>query len=244
MNLEQIWKKEYRKRKANELRKDRMILNWPIHAQRAVEVFRAFSDEASKDGIHLNVTEPEWSPHPRAIGSFILGATSVHLRFGIEKTGEGVLVRKKDGSEEETHYFESGAELIVHFSPAGGLIQVYFKHPVTNLEEKRKEPILYRNTYNSDDLTYDWLASLIPPFLAFNRFESVLARPGTFDSLRMRWWLFFDIRNRRGYIEKFQHLFTTWELLIAGLALSIISVIAGTIGFSLLKAINWIWDKI
>lgn len=244
MNLERIWEAESRKRKANEFRKNRMILNWPIHAQRAVEVFQAFAREASKDGVRLNVKGPEWNPPPGEVGYFSLGSETVYLGFGIENTGEGNLIRNKDGAEEYTFDFEKGAALIIHFSPAGGVIQVFFEHPITNLEEKRKEPILYRHTCNTDDLTYSWLASLIPPFLAFNRFESVLERPSIFDSFRVRWWLFFDIRNRRGYIEKFQHLFTTWELLVVGLVISVISLIGGFVGLSLLKVVSWIWDKI
>ncbi|WP_419737398.1 hypothetical protein [Pseudomonas sp. COR18] len=234
MNLEKIWKRELRKRQANEFRRDRTILNWPIHAQRVVDVFQAFEQQARKDGVHMRVVEPEFSPKPEEVGTFITGASSVHLGFGIEYTGEGILDRDVEGYAQHALEIETGSELVVHFSSASGLIQVFFRHPKTDRNKKSKEPILYKYTYNTDTLTHDWIASLIPPFLAFNRCSSVLQRPGLIDVWRMRWWQFYDIRNRRGYLKKFKHIFTAWELLVIG------AVISAIVGFPLAAVIKWL----
>ncbi|VVP27484.1 hypothetical protein PS858_04140 [Pseudomonas fluorescens] len=234
MNVKRIWRQEVRKRKANKFRKERMIRNWPIHAQRAVEVFRAFALEAEKDGVRLMVREPEWSPHPDSMGEFILGASSVHIRFASEYTGEGLLTRTADGENTRLD-LERGSELIIHHSPADGSIQVFFEYPASNLEEEqRKEPLLYAFTYNTDLLTYDWLASLLPRFLSFNRVESRLEHPSFLDTWRMRLWRFTDVRNRRGYLNTFQHLLTPWELLLLG-------AFAALPG---LAAIQWLWGKL
>lgn len=239
MNLERIWRKEARKRRANEFRKDRVNRNWPIHAQRAVDVFRAFAAEAKKDGVYLIVSEPEWcengrAPLPGLLGEFIIGASSVHLRFGTEYTGEGLLTRTMDGETTRLDY-ERGSQLIIHHSPTDGLIQVFFEYPVSTLEvEKRHEPLLYTFTYNSDLLTNEWLASLLPPFLTFNRVESRLEHPSYLDSLRMRWWRFTDVRNKRGYLDKFHHILTPWELLMLGGVLAIP-------GFAF---VQWLWGKL
>ncbi|POA74717.1 hypothetical protein [Pseudomonas sp. DP16D-R1] len=234
MNVERIWRKEARKRKANDFRKDRMIRNRPIHAQRAVEVFRAFALEAEKYGVYLIVREPEWSPKPDTLGEFIIGASSVHIRFGSEYTGEGLLTRTSDGETTRLD-LERGSELIIHHSPADGSIQVFFEYPVSNLEEEnRKEPLLYTFTYNTDLLTNDWLISLLKRFLAFNRVESRLQHPSYLDTWRMRWWRFTDVRNRRGYLNSFQHLLTPWELLL-------LAAVATLPGFAI---IQWLWGKL
>lgn len=239
MNLERIWKREVRKRKANEFRKDRVNRNWPIHAQRAVDVFRAFALEAEKDGVHLNVSEPELfenrrDPLPGLMGEFIIGASSVLLSFGTEYTGEGLLTRTADGESTRLDC-ERGSQLIIHHSPSDGLIQVFFEYPVSTLvEEERQEPLLYTFTYNSDLLTIEWLTSLLPPFLAFNRVESRLQHPSYLDSWRMRWWRFTDVRNKRGYLDKFHHILTPWELLLLGGILALP-------GFAFFQ---WLWGKL
>lgn len=234
MNLERIWQKEARRRKANKCRKDRMIRNWPIHAERAVEVFRAFAREAAKDGVALMVREPEWSPRPGMRGDFILGASSVHLRFASTLTGEGLLTRTAEGETQRLD-IEHGAELIIHHSPPDGSIQVFFEYPLSNLDEaKRKEPLLYTYTYNTDLLTDDWFASLLQRFLSFNRVESHLEQPSYLDTWRVRWWRFTDVRNRRGYLDKLDHLLTPWELLLLGALLAVPG----------LAVIQWLWGKL
>ncbi|CAI8978914.1 DUF4178 domain-containing protein [Pseudomonas sp. IT-P100] len=240
MNLERIWRNEARKRKANEFRKDRVNRNWPIHAQRAVDVFRAFAVEAKKDNVHLIVSEPEWleknndSPLGRRIGEFVIGASSVNLRFAANYTGEGMLTRTPDGESTKLD-LERGAELIIHHSPSDGSIQVFFEYPASTLEEEeRTEPLLYAFTYNTDSLTTAWLTSLLPPFLSFNRVGSSLEHPSYLDTWRMRWWRFMDIRNRRGYLDKFHHILTPWELLLLG-------VIIAFPGFAF---VQWLWGKV
>lgn len=232
MNLKRMWQKEARRRKSNDFRKDRMVRNWPIHAQRAVEVFSAFAMEAAKDGVRLTVTGPAWSDPTETLGEFIIGSSSVHMRFATQYTGEGLITRT---AERETKQLdlERGSELILHHSPSDGTIQVFFEHPtLRNEEEDRKEPLLYAFTYNTDQLTNDWLASLIPPFLTFNRVESRLELPSYLDTCRMRWWRFTDIRNRRGYLNTFQHLLTPWELVLMGAFAAIPSV----------ALIKWVWE--
>lgn len=239
MKLERIWQREVRKRKANNFRKYRVNRNWPIHAQRAVDVFRAFALEAKKDGIHLNVIEPEWLENsrnrlPGVLGKFVIGASSVHLSFGMEYTGEGLLTRTSEGENTRLD-IERGSQLIIHHSPTDGLIQVFFEYPFSNLEdEKREEPLLYTFTYNSDLLTNEWLTSLLPPFLVFNRVESRLEHPSYLDSWRMRWWRFTDVRNKRGYLDKLHHILTPWELLLLGGFLALP-------GFAI---VQWLWGKL
>lgn len=233
MNLERIWRNEARKRKANELRKDRVNLNWPIHAQQAVDVFRAFATEAKKDNVRLIVIEPRGdidSLGCKRMGKFAVGASSVHLRFAPTFTGEGMMTRTAD-AEDATFDFERGAELTIYHSPSNGLVQVFFEFPASSLEGKKSEPLLYDYTYNTDRLTNAWLTSLLPPFLSFNRVESRLEHPSRLDIWRMRWYRFMDVRNRRGYLDKFHHILTPWELLWLG-------VIIALPGFTLAK---WLW---
>src|SRR5450830_1562154 len=177
MRLKRIWAKESKKRKTNQLRKERVNRNWPIHAQRAVEVFQAFSQEAQKDGVRIIVTEPEWSPPIDQIGEFVTGATSVHLQFAMTYTGEGLFTRKNDESGNFRLDIERGSALVIHHSPSDGLIQVFFEYPITDLDTTRREPLLFTHTYDSDDINKDWLTSLISPFLAFNRVESRMEHP-------------------------------------------------------------------
>ncbi|WP_397450867.1 hypothetical protein [Pseudomonas sp. NA-150] len=238
MDVKRIWRREASKRSANEARKDRVFRNWPIHAQRAVVVFNAFALEAKKHNVSMFVTEPEWielaNRHlGNQLGEFPIGVTSVCLRFGLQYTSEGLLTRTADGDSSEL-YIERGAELLIHHSPSDGVIHVFFKAPVMRSEpSEENEPLLYTHTHNTDVLTSDWLAALLPPFLTFNRVESVLERPSIFDSLQVRWWRFRDIRNRRGYLKEFQHILTPWELLI----LAAIVAIPGALIFSLVKFI-------
>lgn len=211
-----------RKRQTNEMRKDRVNRNWPIHAQQVVDVFRAFALEAKADGVHLFVNEPEWIEwssleRSNRIGEFVLGATTVSLRFASEHTGEGMLTRTTE-TEKTRLDLEHGAELIIHHTPSDGLVQVFFGYPSSSVDGKAKEPLLFKHTYNTDLITNDWVANLAPPFLTFNRFFSRLEHPSYTDSWRVRWWRFVDVRNRRGHLDSFQHFLTTWELvLLAGI---------------------------
>ena len=235
MDVKRIWKKEARKRAANEARKRRVHRNWPAHSQRALDVFTAFSLEAELDNVSVLVTEPEcFDRHNEAngwrLGEFPIGESSVSMRFGLEYTGQGMLKRTEDGEGVELQ-LEHGAELVVHYSPAQGVVQVFFKSPSLDKSIRKQEPLLYTHTYNMDDLTTDWAMGLIPPFLIFNRVESVLEKSSWLDTFKVRWWRFKDIRNRRGYLEKFQHILTPWELVLLGAVLALP-------GWA---AIQWLW---
>jgi hypothetical protein len=235
MDVKRIWKKEARKRAANEARKQRVHRNWPVHSQRALDVFTAFSLEAELDNVSVLVTEPEWfDRHKEAtgwrLGEFPIGESSVSMRFGLQYTGQGMLKRTEENESTELQ-LEFGAELVVHYSPAQGVIQVFFQSPSIDSSTRKREALLYAHTYNTDDLTTDWLIGLLPQFLTFNRVESALEKPSWLDSLKVRWWRFRDIRNRRGYLEKFQHILTPWELVLLGAALALP-------GWA---AIQWLW---
>jgi hypothetical protein len=236
MDVKRIWKKEARKRAANEARKQRVHRNWPAHSQRVLDVFTAFSLEAERNDVSVLVTEPEWFDRDkeligRCLGEFPIGESSVSMRFGFEYTGQGMLKRTQD-SEGVEFQLELGAELVVHYSPAQGVVQVFFKSPSLDKSIRKQEPLLYTHTYNMDDLTTDWAMGLIQPFLIFNRVESVLEKPSWLDTFKVRWWRFKDVRNRRGYLEKFQHILTPWELVLLGAALALP-------GWA---AIQWLWD--
>lgn len=233
MSLEGILRKESRKRFKNQLRCKRVNLNWPIHAQRVVDVFREIQAEGDKHGVALFVTEPEWfnpayDDFGLRKGEFPLGETAVILSFMTRRTGTGVLVRTEEGTQ-TTFDSEKGAELVVHHSPSQGVVQVFFAPP--KIEKSiESDAILYTHTYNTDDVTRDWVMDLVPSFFTFNRVESLLERPSLLDRLRVRWWRFIDIRNRHGYLEKLQHVLTPWELLL----------IAGTAA-PLIWLVNWLW---
>jgi len=51
---------------------------------------------------------------------------------------------------------------------------------------------------------------------------------------RMRWWRFIDVRNRRGYLNTFQHLLTPWELLLLGAFVALPG----------LAIVQWLWGKL
>ncbi|MDP2245682.1 hypothetical protein [Pseudomonas sp.] len=233
MDVRQIWRKESRKRIKNQLRCERVNRNWPLHAQRVVDVFREIQAEGDKHGVVMFVQEPEWFQPTydglgRRYGKYPLGETSVILCFMRQRTGTGVFERTEEG---DTHTFdyEEGAQLVVHHSPDQGVVQVFFSPPRLSKDNK-EEALLYTHTFNSDDLTRDWVMRLVPCFFTFNRVESLLERPSVIDRLRVRWWRFIDIRNRRGYLEKLQHVLTPWELIL----------IAGTTA-PLLWLLSWLW---
>lgn len=234
MDVKRIWKREVKKRSVNDLRRERVNRNWPHHAERAVEVFTSFAAEARRDNVIVTVIKPEWFMsrnhlHERRYGEYPIGETSVSLRLGAQLTGHGIITRTEDG-EGSSLQLEKGGELIVHHSPAEGLIQVFFQAPQLDAPDRNSEPLLYTHTYQMDDLTREWLTRLIPPFLAFNRVESILELPNWRDTVMVRWWRFWDIRNRRGYLEKFQHIFTPWELLL-------IAAVAALPAMALLKGL-------
>lgn len=236
MKLKKVWQKEVRKRQAHELRKDRINRNWPFHAERSVKVFREFALEAEKDGVHVSVIEPEWresnSMYSGPIGEFVFGTSSVHMRLGAMYTGDGVLTRTPDGEQSRLN-LEKGSELVILHTPFDGVITVFFRHPLT-CDEEAKEPLLFCHTRNTDIITDEWLTSLISAFLTFHRCESRLQKASIIDSMRMRWWLFTDIRNRRGYLDKFQHILTPWELI----PLAVLAAIPS------LAIIQWIWNRV
>jgi len=213
MNLKRMWRKESRKRLENQLRRERVNRNWPLHAQRVVDAFTETQAGGAKYGVALLVTEPKWSPPTNQLGTFQLGETTVTLRFTHRLTGTETLVRTMEG-EKETINYEEGARLIVHYTSCQGLVQVFFESPKIGKTTKSQTELLFTHTYNTDDVTRDWVISLISRFFVFNRVESVLERPSRLDQWRVRWWRFTDIRNRRGYLEKLHHVLTPWELVL------------------------------
>lgn len=218
MNLERMLRKEGRKRLENELRRERVNRNWPLHAQRVVDVFREVQDKGRKHGVALFVSEPELFHHANGglglrIGEIPLGVSTVILSFVIQLTGTGVLTRTTEGEREEWDH-ETGAQLVVHHSFAEGLVQVFFVPPQLDKTTESESSVLFTHTYNTDDVTREWVANLVSSFFVFNRVESVLELPSLLDRLRVRWWRFMDIRNRRGYLDKLQHVLTPWELML------------------------------
>lgn len=235
MDLQKMWRKESRKRIKNQLRCERVNRNWPLHAQRVLEVFREVAAEGDKHGVALFVAEPEWfqpsfDDFGQRNGKFPLGETAVILWFMTRQTGTGVLERAEEG-EKHTIDYEEGAQLVVHHSPDQGIVQVFFTPPKIEKNGKKNNALLYTHTYNTDDITRDWVMRLVPSFFTFNRVESLLERPSVLDRMLVRWWWFTDIRNRRGYLEKLQHVLTPWELLM----------IAGATA-PMLWLINWLWN--
>ncbi|MCP2051510.1 UNVERIFIED_ORG: hypothetical protein J3D59_001370 [Pseudomonas fluorescens] len=232
MKLEQIWRKELRKRLQTEARRDRNNRNWPIHAERVLQTFESFADLAEKDGVHMIVTAPDWLTTSAERGGpsidALRGSSTVILQFGLQPIGETLTAASEEGNAVKIEY-ELGAKLVVHYSEADAIVQVFFDEP-RPLEKDRPEPLLYTHTANTDDVTSDWAAGLISGFLTFNRFESRLQDYKVSDSAMVRWWRFKDIRNRRGYLDSFVHIFTPWELLV-------VAVIAAVPGLAIIKLI-------
>jgi hypothetical protein len=223
LRIERIWRKEARKRAATQARRERINRNWPIHAERIALVFGAFADLAKIGGVRAIVTIPDdIAPlGQRATRSerAVQGSSAVILEFGLQQTGERFLNNSEDGRSFKIDY-ELGAKLVVVHSDADALVQVFFEAPRA-LDSERSEPLLYTYTNNTDDVTYEWVADLISNFLVFSRFESRLQDYNLADSARVRWWKFKDVRNRRGYLDSFQHILTPWELLIVALIAAI-----------------------
>lgn len=222
MKIAKIWAREASRRDATERRRARINRNWPIHAERVALVFGEFQKLAEGNGVHVIVTPPEWMIPLESRSSWadsISGSSAVVLQFGMHPTGERVTTTKEAGRSIKIDC-EMGAKLVVHHSEVDAIVQVFFEAP-REIEEDRPEPLLFTHTYNTDDVTHDWVAGLISSFLVFNRFESRLQDYGLVDSWRVRWWRFRDIRNRRGYLESFQHIFTPWELVVVAVVAAI-----------------------
>lgn len=238
--MQKIWNKYYAKSRKNRQRCERLSLNWPIHAEVIINKFQEISNLAEKNGVSLKVDIPEFLStsnrcSSKQLGNHDLGASVVSLRFGMEYTGEGLLARTIEG-EVETHYIEIGARLDVRFSPSLGAVEVYF-WPSRDLNESRQNPesipFLYTYTFDTDDVVNEWVENIVSAFLVFNRHTSRLERSSTLDNFRVRYWRFKDIRNRRGYLSSFQHILTTWELLVLAAILGIPTAF-----------LTWAWDKI
>ncbi|XQE65784.1 hypothetical protein ACOAPY_14060 [Pseudomonas sp. P3C3] len=231
MSLERIWRRENRRRSKDTARKERVNRNWPGHADKLVNLFKGFAEIAKRDGVEMYVDEPIWNRFEMAQmvrdlgGSLPFGETAVILRFGNQPTGHGYFERDEKGLKR--HFdIELGTALVVHHSPAEGLVQVYLQPPkvqtVGQNEQNGRDSLLIDHTYNTDDLTNSWAEKNIARLLVFNRAESALIRPRLWDRVRVRVWRFLDVRNRRGYLGAFQHLFTPWELvLIAALVFAV-----------------------
>lgn len=197
-----------------------------------MKTFRSFADLAKHDGVHMIVTAPDWlSTRAEREGpslDALRDSSTVVLQFGLECIGQS-LIAAPDGNNDIKIHYELGAKLVVLYSDTDAIIQVFFEEP-RSLEKERPEPLLYTHTYNTDDVTYDWAAGLISDFLTFNRFKSRLQDYTFLDSAKVRWWRFKDIRNRRGYLDSFVHIFTPWELLI-------VALIAAIPGLAIIKLI-------
>lgn len=225
--IKHVWRKEARRRAATQFRRERINLNWPIHAERIALVFSAFKVLAEGDDVHMNVIVPNWLKPIDERHSYLeerlIGSSALILEFGLQRTGEGVINISEAGTSFKIDC-ELGAKLVIQHSEADAFIQVFFESP-REVDEERPEPLLFAHTHNTDDVTYDWVVNLISSFLVFNRFESRLQDYKLIDSWRVRWWRFRDIRNRRGYLDKFQHIFTPWELVLVA-AIAAIPVLA------------------
>ncbi|WP_341304909.1 hypothetical protein [Pseudomonas sp. TMP25] len=222
MSLEGIWKRDHIRRKKDSARKARVNCNWPIHAEIIANAFKKFSEIAARDGVYLYINEPclNFSKALAEIESpgqsRPWGQTTLNLSFGNTWTGEGVVNRTEKGTENSPD-MEIGAALFVHHSPAQGVIQVFLEKPYIRAGDSKAwngEGLLVEHTLNTDDLTLHWAETQINRLLTFNRVESVLLRPSQLDKLKVRAWHFLDIRNRRGYLKTFQHIFTQWELVV------------------------------
>lgn len=219
MSLESIWRKEMRRRVKDDLQRSRIRLNWPSHARIIYSEFGCFAEMARRDGVMASVAaypsrlQPaDEDDYVNELGEFPLGTSEITLRFGMEPTGEGVLRSTKDYPHSVIDY-EDGAMLVVHFSTADSVVQVFFQPP-RMLGDDDGETLLFTHAYDPDKLTRKWVRHVVRAFLIFNRAESRLGVPSFTDTWRLRWWRFRDIRNRRGYLEKFRHLLTPWELVI------------------------------
>lgn len=211
MKVERIWAKEFRKRQRNEARKERVNLNWPIHAQRAVKVFTAFKEAAEKDGVVLLVEKPEFLNGPKSYGVTLIGESTVELRFMQRPTNQGIINRNLGDQKWD---IETGARLAIHHSNVLGITEVFFCPPyVKGKTFIDPQDLLYTYTFNTDDLTEKWISRLVSKFLIFNRVESVFEKSSLLDRLWVRWMRFVDIRNRRGFLKSTQHIFTQWELI-------------------------------
>lgn len=232
MTIESIWKKEHAIRRKEDKRRERANRNWEIHEEIIKGVFDSFAATARADNVLILVDS---APDNRKIeewrlGEFPRGVSSITLRFGFVPTGEGMLVRTEE-SANETRYLEHGARLIVHHSQSLGAVQVFFDPPwLSDQESTKGESLLAYHTFNTDTLTRDWANRIIKRFLIFNRVESSILRPTALDSARVRLWRFLDIRNRRGYLDKLQHIFTPWELVVFAVIIYIVSMMLGATG--------------
>ena len=232
MSLERIWKDDHKRRTNEEERRRRVRLNWPGHAKRIAKVFRQFADITKKNGIAMYVNEHSGDFREAcrlledSCSSAPWGAASISLSFGNKWTGEGVITKTEHGTNKSADN-EIGARLVVHYSSADGVIQVFLDPPYisgpTNSAEKSDE-LLIKYTYNTDDLTERWAEKLIKKLLVLNRVESIFLRPSAIDKLMVRLWRFLDIRNRRGYLDAFRHFFTPWELVMLAAAAFAVSI--------------------
>ena len=135
------------------------------------------------------------------------------MTFHFQLTGQGEVKATESGVRRSLD-IERGAALVVHHSPADGVIQVFLQPPYVSDKEPKRDALLIEHTFNTDDVTPCWVEKQIARLLVFNRAESVLQRARPWDRFKVRLWRFLDVRNRRGYLGAFQHLLTPWELVV------------------------------
>ncbi|MDO9625148.1 MAG: hypothetical protein Q7J46_14290 [Pseudomonas sp.] len=227
--LQRIWLRDKHTRDANKLRKKRNICNWPIHRDKALEVFRAFAQVTSEANysqfeIVESGSRPEFSGD---WGIFHYGEDNICLNFKDRPTGHWTERVQQSGKKEIVKEIESGAGLVIYHSSHNGYVQIFFA--ASEIEERKRSARELLMSYHSDmdELTPHLVMTLIRKFLIFARVDSSLENASWLEQLRVRWWRFVDARNRKSIKGDIDVLLTPWEKLILVALASFVTFIIG-----------------
>lgn len=223
--LVSIWKLELRKRIRHRERCERCDRNWLIHKSIGLSQFQAFADVALEDGVFFHVVDYCSNQSQSENGPWTEGQDSIVLGTLARLTGKETHYESLAGSHKEV-VMEEGGSLVVHYTYAYGLVQVFMAPPRTQGAVIDKPEVMIFAGYDTDSLTSDFYSKQISRFLVFCRVESSLETSSIIDRSRVRWWKYMDIRNRRSLLGTSNRFLNHWELSAAAALVTVIGLLA------------------
>ncbi len=117
--------------------------------------------------------------------------------------------------------------MVIYHSSHNGYVQIFFAP--SKIEERKQSARELLMSYHSDmdELTPRLVVALIRKFLIFARVDSSLESASWQEQLRVRWWRFVDVRNRKSMKGDIDVLLTPWEKLSMVALASVISFFIG-----------------
>ncbi|MFI8608423.1 hypothetical protein ACIGFL_08865 [Pseudomonas sp. NPDC077649] len=229
--MDEVWKRERRRQEAEQWRKNRMRLNWPIHKLIAVKALNEFKDAARQDRQAYVVANGQ-KRHAGELGCDFVGREEI----GLEVPGSTVsktIERGPRGANKIQSNYERGARLVIQYNEWRGIIQAWCFLPWIGAGAQPRadhdKDILLFYTYNPDDLTRDRVIKLVKQTLTIQRVVSCAVHASWWDVRKFRWWKYVDDRNRKGIGGRNFNLLTVWRTTIISAALAGIAALESLI---------------